>query len=136
MAPVNPSIRMAILSTEHRSLLGSRSTTWSEVMSRISIHVTVTSAALVVLALVAQSTGFGPAVQVLSIGLASGVLVLGTLSGIRVLNASVDDASLIASCSGGFRRVRCFLAYFTGAALMARRSLQRPPVPAHSHPTR
>lgn len=86
---------MAILSTEHWSLLGSRSTTWAEVMSRISIHLTVTSAALVVLALVAQSSGFGPAFRVLSIGLAAGVLVLGTLTGIRVMNASTDDAAYL-----------------------------------------
>ena len=99
---VNPSVRATILATEHWSLLGSRSTTWSEVMSRITIHLTVTSAALVVLALVAQSTGFGPAFKVLSIGLASGVLVLGTLTGIRVLNASVDDGCFIV----GMNRIR------------------------------
>lgn len=99
---VNPSVRMAILSTEHWSLLGSRSTTWAEVMSRISIHLTVTSAALVVLALVAQSSGFGPAFQVLSIGLAASVLVLGTLTGIRVMNASTDDAAYLL----GMNRIR------------------------------
>jgi hypothetical protein len=98
----DPSVRATILATEHWSLLGSRSTTWSEVMSRISIHLTVTSAALVVLALVAQSTGFGPAFKVLSIGLTSGVLVLGTLTGIRVLNASVDDGCFIV----GMNRIR------------------------------
>jgi hypothetical protein len=92
---VDPALRVAILSTEHWSLLGSRSTTWAEVMSRITIHLTVSSAALVVLALVAQSSGFGPPFRVLSIGLAAGVLLLGTLTGVRVLNASVDDASFI-----------------------------------------
>jgi hypothetical protein len=100
--PVNPSVRVAILSTEHWSLLGSRSTTWAEVMSRITIHLTVTSASLVVLALVAQSMGFGPAFRVLSIGLTAGVLILGTLTAIRVMNASVDDASFIA----GMNRIR------------------------------
>lgn len=99
---VNPSVRATLLATEHWSLLGSRSTTWAEVMSRISIHLTVTSAALVVLALVVQTTGFGRAFEVLSIGLASGVLVLGTLTGIRVLNASVDDLGFIL----GMNRIR------------------------------
>jgi hypothetical protein len=69
--------------------------TWSEVMSRISIHLTVSSASLVVLALVAQASGFGTAFRVLSIGLASAILALGTLTGIRVTNASLDDHALV-----------------------------------------
>jgi hypothetical protein len=110
---VSPSVRATILATEHWSLLGSRSTTWAEVMSRITIHLTVTSAALVVLALVAQSTGFGPGFRMLSIGLASGVLLLGTLTGIRVLNASEDDAAFIA----GMNRIRAaYLALDPGLA--------------------
>jgi len=99
---VNPSVRVAILATEHWSLLGSRSTTWAEVMSRISIHLTVTSAALVVLALVVQSSGFGRPFRILSIGLAAGVLILGTLTGIRVMNASTDDAGYLL----GMNRIR------------------------------
>jgi hypothetical protein len=42
-----PSVRAQILATEHWSLLATRSMTWSEVMSRIVIHLTVLSAALV-----------------------------------------------------------------------------------------
>jgi len=99
---VAAAVRVQILATEHWSLLGTRSTTWAEVMSRISIHLTVASAGLVVLALVAQVGGFGTAFDVLSIGLASAVLVLGTLTGVRVHNASVDDAALIM----GMNRIR------------------------------
>ena len=95
-------VRAQILATEHWSLLGTRGTTWTEVISRISIHLTVASAGLVVLALVAQGVGFGMAFDVLSIGLASGVLVLGTLTGVRVHNASIDDAALIM----GMNRIR------------------------------
>ena len=69
--------------------------TWSEVMSRITVHLTVSSAALVVLALVTQATGFGVAFHVLSIGLTSAILVLGTLTGVRVHNASREDAAII-----------------------------------------
>jgi len=61
-APVPAAVRAQILRTEHRSLLGTRGTTRAEVMSRITVHLTVTSAALVVLvvlALVAQVSGFG-----------------------------------------------------------------------------
>lgn len=103
-APEAPplAVRVQMLATEHWSLLATRGTTWSEVMSRISIHLTVTSAALVVLALVAQASGFGTPFRVLSVGLASAVLVLGTLTGLRVMNASHDDAALIV----GMNRLR------------------------------
>lgn len=93
--PLSDAVRAQILATEHWSLLGTRSTMWSEVMSRITIHLTVSSAALVVLALVAQATDFGPSFQVLALGLTSAVLVLGTLTNIRVMNASQDDVWLI-----------------------------------------
>jgi hypothetical protein len=69
--------------------------TWSEVMSRIVIHLTVLSASLVVLALVVQANGFGFAFRVLAIGLAAAALVLGTLTGLRVYNASSDDAAML-----------------------------------------
>ncbi|SDP19482.1 hypothetical protein SAMN04489867_1694 [Pedococcus dokdonensis] len=88
-------VRAQILATEHWSLLATRSMTWSEVMSRITIHLTVASASLVVLALFAQASGFGGAFRVMAIGLAAAVLVMGTLTQIRVVNASIDDASTI-----------------------------------------
>jgi hypothetical protein len=78
------SVRAQLLATEHWSLLAARGMTWSEVMSRITVQLTVSSAALVVLALVTQATGFGSAFHVLSIGLTSAILILGTLTGLRV----------------------------------------------------
>jgi hypothetical protein len=92
---VPAAVRAQILATEHWSLLAARSMTWSEVMSRITIHLTVASASLVVLALFAQASGFDGAFRVMAIGLAAGVLVMGTLTQIRVVNASIDDASSI-----------------------------------------
>ena len=74
-------VRAQLLATEHWSLLATRGMTWSEVMGRITVHLTISSAALVVLALVTQATGFGVAFHVLSIGLTSAVLALGTLRG-------------------------------------------------------
>ena len=100
--PPSPAVRAQILATEHWSLLGTRGTLWSEVMSRITIHLTVVSASLVVLALVAQASGFGTPFTVLSIGLASAALILGTLTGVRVMNASHDDSALIL----GMNRIR------------------------------
>jgi hypothetical protein len=90
-----PAVRVQILATEHWGLLAARSMTWSEVMSRITIHLTVASAALVVLALVVQSSGFGTGFHVLSIGLAAVVLILGTLTGVRVRSASIEDRAAV-----------------------------------------
>ncbi|MGO4662992.1 hypothetical protein AB4Z14_14090 [Terrabacter sp. 2TAF16] len=83
------------LSTEHWSLLGTRSMTWSEIMSRITIYLTVVSAFLVVLALTAQATGFGTPFRVMAVGFASAALVMGSLTAIRVNLASREDADLI-----------------------------------------
>ena len=88
-------MRAQLLATEHWSLLATRGTTWSEVMSRITIHLTVSSASLVVLALVVQASGFGTEFDVMSVGLAAAILVLGTLTAVRVHNASTDDAAMI-----------------------------------------
>lgn len=96
--PARPTLRpevVTILATEHWSLLGTRSMTWAEIMSRITIHLTVVSASLVALALVAQATGFGPVFDVLSIGIASAALLFGTLTELRVLLASEEDGQLI-----------------------------------------
>lgn len=84
-----------LLATEHWSLLGTRNMTWSEVMSRITILLTVSSAGLVVLALVVQSSGFTDPFWVLAIGLNATILLLGTLTGLRVTLASQEDAQLV-----------------------------------------
>lgn len=92
---VPPGVKAQILATEHWSLLATRGMAWSEVMSRITIHLTVASASLVVLALFAQSSGFGGPFRVMAIGLAAAVLLMGMLTQARVVNASVDDSSAI-----------------------------------------
>jgi hypothetical protein len=90
-----PAVRAQLLATEHWSLLATRGLLWSEVMSRMTVHLTVASAMLVVLALVIQTSGFGTAFRILSVGLAAVILVLGTLTAVRVYNASHEDAALI-----------------------------------------
>ena len=90
-----PPVRAQLLAVEHWSLLATRGMTWSEVMSRITVHLTISSAALVVLALATQATGFGVAFHVLSIGLTSVILVLGSLTGVRIHNASREDGALV-----------------------------------------
>ncbi|WP_369045176.1 hypothetical protein [Sinomonas sp. P10A9] len=99
---VPPAVIATILATEHWSLLGTRGMLWNELMSRISIHLTVSSASLVVLALVAQATGFGNGFWVMAIGLTSMLLVLGSLTLLRVSIGSEEDHLLIA----GMNRLR------------------------------
>lgn len=90
-----PAVRAQLLATEHWSLLATRSMIWSEVMSRISILLTVTSACLVVVGLTVQSAGFGDAFHVLATGLSAVVLLLGTLTAVRVHNVMDDDEALV-----------------------------------------
>ncbi|GAB3279394.1 hypothetical protein GCM10027449_19940 [Sinomonas notoginsengisoli] len=99
---VPPAVVATILATEHWSLLGTRGMLWNELMSRISIHLTVSSASLVGLALVAQATGFGTGFWVMAIGLTSMLLVLGSLTLLRVSIGSEEDHLLIA----GMNRLR------------------------------
>ena len=93
--PAPPAVVAQLLATEHWSLLATRGTMWSEVMSRITILLTVLTGSLVILGLVAQAGGFGTTFQVLAIGLAGAGLILGTLTSVRVFLASDEDAGLI-----------------------------------------
>jgi len=90
-----PAVVAQLLATEHWSLLATRGTMWSEVMSRITILLTVVTGSLVILGLVAQAGGFGTTFQVLAIGLAGTGLILGTLTSVRVFLASDEDAGLV-----------------------------------------
>jgi len=94
--PVPPAVRAQMLATEHWSLLATRSQTWSEVMSRIMAQFTFTSAALVVLALVVQQTGYEDgSFRALALGLGAAVILTGTLTSMRVHFASHEDAQLV-----------------------------------------
>ena len=53
-----PGLRLQILTTEHWSLLSTRSLSWNEAFSRATMFLSVLSGAVVALALVAQATGF------------------------------------------------------------------------------
>src|SRR6476469_3232423 len=94
-AAVPAGVKAQILATEHWSLLAPRSMAWSEIMSRITIHLTVASASLVVLALFVQSSGSGRPFRIMAIGLAAAVLLMGILTQARVVNASIDDGSAV-----------------------------------------
>jgi hypothetical protein len=84
-------VRAQLLATEHWSLLASRSTTQSEVLTRISIFLTLVSAGLVSLALVGQATGFSDAFGIFAVAVLAVVSLIGILTQMRVANVGFED---------------------------------------------
>ncbi|MCU1445054.1 hypothetical protein [Cryobacterium sp.] len=88
---VPPAVRAQLLATEHWSLLASRSTAQSEVLTRISMFLTLVSAGLVSLALAGQATDFDEGFPGLAITLLGIILLVGTLTQLRVYNVGMED---------------------------------------------
>lgn len=80
-----------LLATEHWSLLASRSTTQNEVLTRISMLLTLMSAALVSIALVGQATSFAGIFPAFADALLGLVVIVGVLTQVRVTNVSMED---------------------------------------------
>jgi hypothetical protein len=80
-----------ILSTEHWSLLSSRSLAYIESFSRVTVFLTVLSAAIVALALVANTTGVGTEFTWAAGLLAPLVLFLGITTYVRLVQLNLDD---------------------------------------------
>lgn len=93
--PVAPSVRAQLLATEHWSLLASRSTTQAEVLTRISIFLTVTSAGLVSLALAGQAMDFEGMFPLLAMTVLVIVLAMGILTQVRVFNVGFEDLAYV-----------------------------------------
>jgi len=92
---VTDAVRAQILATEHWSLLATGSMTWNEVFSRASMFITVLSAAVVALALVAQVTAFGPAFYTFALLTLPIVLLVGLATLIRLSDANGEDYGLV-----------------------------------------
>lgn len=99
---VTDAVRAQILATEHWSLLATRSMTWNEVFSRASMFITVLSAAVVALALVAQATAFGSSFRLFALLVLPVVLLVGLATIIRLGDANGEDFVLVA----GMNRLR------------------------------
>ena len=99
---VTDAVRAQILATEHWSLLATRSMTWNEVFSRATMFITVLSAAVVALALVAQATAFGPDFRLFALLVLPIVLLVGVATTIRLGDANADDFGLVV----GMNRLR------------------------------
>lgn len=88
---VPASVRAQLLATEHWGLLASRSTAQGEVLTRISMFLTFTSASLVSVALVGQATGFSDAFVLLAVVVLGIDTAVGLLTQLRVVNVAHED---------------------------------------------
>jgi hypothetical protein len=82
-----------ILATEHWSLLGTRSMIWNEAMSRTTVFLTVLSASIVALALMADATGFGRTTTV-ALVLLPVVFLLGLATYGRLVQINSEDVAI------------------------------------------
>jgi hypothetical protein len=83
------------LTTEHRSLLTTRSMTWQEIFSRTGTYLTVLSATVVALSLVANATGFGSGFTTFALLVLPVVLLVGFGTYFRLIEADIEDTWLI-----------------------------------------
>jgi hypothetical protein len=89
------SLRAQMLATEHWSLLASRSTTQSEVLTRIAIFLTLVSAGLVTLGVLGNATQFRGWFGVAAIGVLLLLVLLGVVTQLRVFNVGVEDLAYV-----------------------------------------
>ncbi len=99
---ITPAMRLQILSTEHWSLLASRSLAWNESFSRGGMFLATLSGAIVALALVAQATSFGEGFRVFGLVILPVVLFVGIGTNFRMGFANYHDAV----CVMGMNRIR------------------------------
>ena len=101
-AQVTPAMKLQILSTEHWSLLASRSLAWNESFSRAGMFLAALSGAIVALALVAQASDFGQPFRIFALIILSVVLVVGIGTNLRMGMSNYHDAQ----CVKGMNRIR------------------------------
>jgi hypothetical protein len=99
---ISSSLRLQILSTEHWSLLASRSLAWNEAFSRAGMFLATLSGAIVALALVAQATEFGEGFRLFALVILPVVLFIGIGTNLRMGISNYHDAR----CVIGMNRIR------------------------------
>lgn len=83
--------RAQILATEHWGLLAARSTAQSEVLTRITIFLTLVSAGLVTIGLLGQASDFVGWFGGASIAILAFLALIGFMTQFRVMNVSEED---------------------------------------------
>jgi hypothetical protein len=97
-----PALRVQILSTEHWSLLATRSQTWNESFARAQMFLSVLAASVIALALVAQASSFGGGFTAFALVLLPVVLFLGLTTYIRLVAINHDETRWVL----GMNRIR------------------------------
>lgn len=101
-APTPVQIRLQILSTEHWSLLASRSLAWNESFTRAGMYLSTLSGALVALGLIGGVTAFGTPFYVFALVILPVVLFVGIGTWVRMAAANYHDAMTVF----GMNRIR------------------------------
>lgn len=99
---VTDALRVQILGIEHSSLQATRGLGWNEVFARAGMFLTLLSAAIVSIALVAQATDFGFEFRRFALLLLPVVFFVGLLTYNRLNHANIVDVGLLA----GMNRLR------------------------------
>src|SRR5258706_6221845 len=99
---VSPAMRLQILSTEHWSLLASRSLAWNESFSRAGMFLTTLTGAIVALALVAQASQLGEGFTLFALVILPIVLFIGLTTMMRLGTSNYHEAI----CVMGMNRIR------------------------------
>ena len=89
------SLHAQFLATEHWSLLATRSMTWNEIFSRTGTYLTVLSATVIALSLVANATGFGTDFRTFALLILPVALLVGVGTYFRLVEADIEDAWLV-----------------------------------------
>jgi len=100
--PTPVQLRLQILSTEHWSLLASRSLAWNEVFSRAGTYLSTLSASIVALGLIGGIDGFGDAFFAFAFVLLPVVLFIGIGAWLRMGASNYHDAQTVI----GMNRIR------------------------------
>lgn len=94
--------QLQVLSTEHWSLLASRSLAWNESFARAGMFLSALSGAIVSLALVAQASTFGDGFRIFALVILPVVLFIGLTTLLRLGIANYHDGI----CVLGMNRIR------------------------------
>jgi hypothetical protein len=84
-----------LLAAEHWSLLSARSLIWNEAQSRATVFLTVLSASIIAVALVADATGFGSETTTLALVLLPVVFLLGVAAYLRLVQINTEEFQLV-----------------------------------------
>ena len=99
---ISPALRLQILSTEHWSLLATRSLAWNEAFSRAGMFLSTLSGAMVAIALVAQASKSNSGFVLFALAILPIVLFIGVATFVRLGSANYYDAM----CIIGMNRIR------------------------------